>query len=107
MSAARLGAQCLPTGSRSTYVMITIDGVLCGNAFACHWEYAGLQGCWVTQLVVHRDYRERRLATTLLLTLIDNNNDDVMGITSSHPAACKALAKAVGGTYQQCESMPP
>lgn len=76
--------------------MVTIDGVLAGNAFACRWEYSGRQVCWVTQLVVHSDYRERRLATTLLSHLIDND-DDVFGIMSSHPAACKALAKAVGG----------
>ncbi|PNH32901.1 hypothetical protein VD0002_g4337 [Verticillium dahliae] len=34
-------------------------------------------------------------ATTLLLHLIDPE-DDALGIMSSHPAACKALAKAVG-----------
>lgn len=96
MSTDRLRAQCLPEGSRSTYVMATIDGVLAGNLFACRWEYAGRQICWVTQLVVHSDYRERRLATSLLSNLIDND-DDVFGIMSSHPAACKALAKAVGG----------
>ncbi|POS75360.1 hypothetical protein DHEL01_v206246 [Diaporthe helianthi] len=65
------------------------------NAFACRWEYSGQQVCWVTQLVVHSDYRERRLATLLLSYLIDND-DDIFGIMSSHPAACKALAKAVG-----------
>ncbi|KAK2036412.1 hypothetical protein LZ31DRAFT_536413 [Colletotrichum somersetense] len=95
MGADRLRAQCLPDGSSSTYVTVSINGVLAGNAFACRWEHAGRQVCWVTQLVVHSDYRERRLATTLLLTLIDDD-DDVFGIMSSHPAACKALAKAVG-----------
>lgn len=100
MTADRLRAQCLPEGSRSTYVMVTIDGVLAGNAFACRWEYSGRQVCWVTQLVVHSDYRERRLATSLLSTLIDPD-DDVFGIMSSHPAACKALAKAVGGMRDQ------
>jgi hypothetical protein len=96
MSAARLRAQYLPPGSNNMYVMVTIDGVLAGNAFACRWEYAGGQVCWITQLVVHSAYRERRLATTLLLSLIDNE-DDAFGVISSHPAACKALAKAVGG----------
>ncbi|KAG7133162.1 hypothetical protein HYQ45_008615 [Verticillium longisporum] len=41
------------------------------------------------------DYRQRQIATTLLLHLIDPE-DDALGIMSSHPAACKALAKAVG-----------
>ncbi|KDN70845.1 putative conserved hypothetical protein [Colletotrichum sublineola] len=47
------------------------------------------------QLVVHSDYREQRPATVLLSTLIDSD-DDVFGIASSHPAACKTLAKAIG-----------
>jgi hypothetical protein len=54
--------------------------------------------CWITQLVVHRDYRERRLATTLLLALLDSG-DDIFGIMSSHPAACKALARAFGSEF--------
>ncbi|KAH8743623.1 hypothetical protein F5883DRAFT_592349 [Diaporthe sp. PMI_573] len=95
MSADRLRAQCLPEGSRSTYIMVTVEGVLAGNAFACRWEYEGRQVCWVTQLVVHSDYRERRLASSLLSALIDND-DDILGIMSSHPAACKALVKSVG-----------
>ncbi|KAL2282158.1 hypothetical protein FJTKL_11196, partial [Diaporthe vaccinii] len=90
-----LASQCLPEGPRSTYIMVTVEGVLAGNAFACRWEYEGRQVCWITQLVVHSDYRERRLASSLLSTLIDND-DDILGIMSSHPAACKALVKAVG-----------
>lgn len=97
MNAARLRAQCLPEGARSTYVMVTIDDVLAGNAFASRWSYAGRQVCWITQLVVHSEYRERRLATALLSSLIDSD-DDAFGIMSSHPAACKALALAIGGT---------
>lgn len=100
MSADRLRAQCLPEGSRGTYVMATVEGVLAGNAFACRWEYEGRQVCWITQLVVHSDYRERRLASLLLSNLIDND-DDILGIMSSHPAACKALVKAIGGMHHQ------
>ncbi|KAH6705933.1 hypothetical protein EV126DRAFT_379652 [Verticillium dahliae] len=95
MSPARLRSQCLPDGARSSYIRVTIDGALIGNAFACRWEHAGRQVCWITQLVVHSDYRQRQIATTLLLHLIDPE-DDALGIMSSHPAACKALAKAVG-----------
>lgn len=96
MSAARLREQCLPEGSAGAYVTVTINGVLAGNVFACRWQHAGRQVCWVTQLVVHSDYREQRLATVLLSSLI-GVDDDVFGIMSSHPAACKALAKAIGG----------
>lgn len=95
LSTSRLRTQCLPEGSRSSYARITIDGVLAGNAFACRWKYGDRQVCWITQLVVHRDYRERNLATTLLLALCQQE-DEIFGIMSSHPAACKALAKCVG-----------
>ncbi|KAH6889408.1 hypothetical protein B0T10DRAFT_404855, partial [Thelonectria olida] len=95
MSADLLRAQCLPDGSRSCYARIVVDGVLAGNAFVCRWTYGDRQVCWVTQLVVHTDYRERRLATALLIALQDSD-DDIFGIMSSHPAACKALVKGFG-----------
>lgn len=95
LNVSRLKAQCLPEGSRSSYVRVAVDGILAGNAFACRWQYGDRQVCWITQLVVHRGYRERNLATAMLLAL-QNSNDDIFGIMSSHPAACKALAKAAG-----------
>ncbi|KAF4508818.1 hypothetical protein G6O67_005151 [Ophiocordyceps sinensis] len=95
VSASRLRAQLLPEGSQSCYAKVTVDGVLAGHAFACRWRCDGRQVLWVTQLVVHRHHRERRLATTLLLALLDDD-DDIFGIMSSHPAACKTLAKAYG-----------
>jgi hypothetical protein len=52
--------------------------------------------CWITQLVVHRDYRERSLAKGLLSELMEAN-DDIYGVMSSHLAACLATAKAFGG----------
>jgi len=93
MSVSRLRAQCLPAGAHCSYVSVTVDGVLAGNVFACRWDYQGRRICWITQLVVHRDYRERRLATSLLerLRKID---DEIFGIMSSHPAACMAASKA-------------
>ena len=51
--------------------------------------------CWITQLVVHRDYRERRLATGLL-TELREDNDDIYGIMSSHAASCLATANVFG-----------
>ncbi|ROT40875.1 hypothetical protein SODALDRAFT_330601 [Sodiomyces alkalinus F11] len=95
ISAARLRAQCLPVHSNTAYAQVTIGGELAGHAFACRWTHLGRQVLWITQLVVHRKYRERRLATTLLLSLFDEK-DEVFGIMSSHPAACKALVKAFG-----------
>jgi len=72
-----------------------VDGSLAGNAFACRWVYDNKTVCWVTQLVVHQDYRERGLATGLLNQL-RHYNDDIYGLMSSHPAACLAAAKAFG-----------
>ena len=48
--------------------------------------------CWITQLVVHKEYRERGLATGLI-THLREPDDNVFGIMSSHPAACLAAAK--------------
>ncbi|KAK3324074.1 hypothetical protein B0T19DRAFT_427680 [Cercophora scortea] len=93
MSGSRLRNQCVPAGADCSYVSVTVDGTLVGYAFACRWGYQGRQVCWVTQLVVHREYRERRLATRLLEKLRDPD-DEIFGIMSSHPAACIALSKA-------------
>lgn len=55
--------------------------------------------CWVTQLVVHSDFRERGLAA-YLLNLLRQDGDVIFGLMSSHPAACLAAAKAFGGQSQ-------
>ena len=81
--------------STSSYVRVTVDGCLAGHAIACRWMYEGKTVCWVTQLVVHQDYRERGLAMALL-NLLRHDDDDIYGIMSSHPAACLAAAKAFG-----------
>ncbi|KAJ6185187.1 hypothetical protein N7519_006488 [Penicillium mononematosum] len=51
--------------------------------------------CWVTQLVVDKDYRDNGLAAGLLRSL-RKTTDDIYGIMSSHPAACLAAAKSLG-----------
>ena len=51
---------------------------------------------WVTQLVVDMEVRKRRIATQLLQTFKNDKlfaNVTAMGLVSSHPAACTALAK--------------
>ena len=83
-----------------------MDGNLAGNAFACRWAYDNKIVCWVTQLVVHQDYRERGLAMGLLNQL-RHYDDDIYGLMSSHPAACLAAAKASGSKHIsriRCES---
>jgi GNAT superfamily N-acetyltransferase len=94
LSKERLRNEYLPRGI-SSYVRVSVNGKLAGNAFACRWSVESRTVCWITQLVVHRDYRERGLATGLL-NEVKLNGDDVYGIMSSHPAACLAAAKAFG-----------
>jgi hypothetical protein len=57
-------------------------------------QYLESNVCWVTQLVVSSEHRERVIATTLLHLL---PGPDVkcaaFGLASSHPAACAALSK--------------
>ena len=51
---------------------------------------------WITQLVVDASIRKRYVATRLLQTLKDHPlfyDITAIGLGSSHPAACDALAK--------------
>ena len=96
MNKRRLQAECLPAAAaENSYTRATIDGQLVGNALACRWKHGDKVVCWVTQLVVHRDYRRRGLALKLLRELMQKD-DNIYGITSSHPAACIAAARAFG-----------
>jgi len=71
-------------------------GLLLGHAFANVWNYPGGNVGWITQLVVSRESRKRYIATMLLQVLKMHDlfiNVDCIGLVSSHPAACIALAK--------------
>ncbi|KAI1935012.1 hypothetical protein LOZ66_005561 [Ophidiomyces ophidiicola] len=68
LSARRLRQQYLSSPSAS-YHAVTVDGNLAGNAFSCRWKQGGRNVCWVTQLVVDKNYRERGLAGGLLRSL--------------------------------------
>ncbi|TQV94671.1 ankyrin repeat-containing protein [Cordyceps javanica] len=86
LSASRLRKEYLPDDSRSSYTRVVVDGVLAGHAFLCRWNHQGKTVCWVTQLVVRKEYRKRGLAGGLL-TALREHSDDIFGIMSSHPAA--------------------
>ena len=98
MTAARLRREYLPADARCSYISVHVDGVLAGNAFVCRWNYQDRQVCWITQLVVHQDYRGYRLATHLLVKSREAD-DEIFGIMSSHPFACIAAAKACSGEW--------
>ncbi|KAI9879999.1 MAG: hypothetical protein M1830_006116 [Pleopsidium flavum] len=95
MSKDRLRTQCLPSSADCSYVRVLVDGHLAGNAFACRWIYKDKVVCWITQLVVDRDYRERGLALGLL-QMLKQDDDGIYGLVSSHAAACLAATKVFG-----------
>lgn len=74
-----------------------MDAALAGHALVCRWSCDEGNVCWVTQLVVHKEYRRRGLATMRLNTL-RLDTDDIYGIMSS-PAACLAAAASFGCKY--------
>ncbi|MCJ1422368.1 hypothetical protein MMC29_000248 [Sticta canariensis] len=84
----------------SSYARVFVDGNLAGNALACRWSVDGKTVCWITQLVVHRSYRERGLARGLL-DQINRDGSDIYGVMSSHPAACLAAARAFGNSIDK------
>ena len=77
---------------------MTVDGNLAGNAFACHWRQGGKNICWVTQLVIDKEYHERGLASGLLQSLC-LDADGIYSVMSSHAAACLAAASTFGSKY--------
>lgn len=97
LTSKRLREQYLPEDGDCWYIRVTSKGTLVGNAFTCRWYYGEKSVCWVTQLVVHKNYRGRGIAGSLLrMSMADS--DDVYGIMSSHPHACIAAASVFGST---------
>ncbi|KZV99496.1 hypothetical protein EXIGLDRAFT_831438 [Exidia glandulosa HHB12029] len=92
---------CLEDVEQSAVVTCRRGDVLVGHAFATCWNFeAGLGQsiCWVTQLVVHTEFRRRRVASFMLNMLKHDAfpNAVAFGLASSHPAACMALASLSG-----------
>ncbi|KAF9220823.1 hypothetical protein BS17DRAFT_738892 [Gyrodon lividus] len=101
MSAARLRQQLL-SSPETTFLAVCYQSTenrqleLVGHAFATAWDYDGRRVGWVTQLVVSLPVRKRYIATSLLQALkFREPFRDIMaiGLVSSHPSACHALAK--------------
>lgn len=49
---------------------------------------------WVTQLVVHKDYRQQGIAKNILFSIWGFSNHFAWGIVSANPYAIRALEKA-------------
>nr|VFK50133.1 MAG: Methyltransferase domain-containing protein [Candidatus Kentron sp. TUN]VFK51151.1 MAG: Methyltransferase domain-containing protein [Candidatus Kentron sp. TUN]VFK57334.1 MAG: Methyltransferase domain-containing protein [Candidatus Kentron sp. TUN] len=54
---------------------------------------------WVTQLVVHEDYRKRGIAKRLLFSIWGQSDDFAWGVLTANPYAIRALEKA---TRRRC-----
>lgn len=78
----------------------TLSKVLVAYAIAEQHEVPGVGNVtWVTQLVVHEDHRQSKIAKTLLHSLFGFSNDYCWGLVSANPYAVRALEKA---TRRRC-----
>ncbi len=59
--------------------------------------------CWITQLVVRKEYRRKGYATSLIKAIATTYACSMFGIVSSNPYSLRALQKAIpGSTPQVC-----
>lgn len=122
MTSAKLRAQCLSHPENTVLVTCYLQvehehPQLYGHAFATVWDYGenkgnsgptisckislsdSIQVGWVTQLVVHKAVCRCYIATQLLQALkfhVLFSDVNIVGLASSHPASCNALAKYAG-----------
>lgn len=84
--------------SRLTYAENPLTGQIVGHAVYKLFDVPdiGLVG-WITQLVVHTEYRGHKIAGTLIRNVLHHEPDGV-GLISSHPYAIKALERATRRT---------
>jgi len=109
MTPKKLKAECLEGDPQNTMLATcsVIDhenpsGKHVGHAFATVWQYESqsegrpLKVGWITQLVVHKEYRNRRIATMLTRTLNMSkvfDSVDALGVASSNAFTCRVVGK--------------
>ncbi|KAG1746958.1 hypothetical protein EDB19DRAFT_1848448 [Suillus lakei] len=99
MTGSKLRSQSVSIPDHTVLVTCFQHEKLVGHAFASVWSFEGGVVGWITQLVVDRSLRKRYIATQLLQTLKAHplfQSVTAVGLASSHPAACTALAKYTG-----------
>jgi GNAT superfamily N-acetyltransferase len=99
MNSEKLRAQSVSDAERSIVALCYVDDKLRGHVFATVWNSESDLVGWITQLVVHKDFRRRGIATRLMETLKSHRllaNVSIVGLASSHPATCSVLAKYAG-----------
>lgn len=96
MTGSKLRSQSASIPDHTVLVTCFQNEKLVGHAFASVWSFEGGVVGWITQLVVHKNLRKRYIATQMLQTLKVHplfRRVTAVGLVSSHPAACTALAK--------------
>lgn len=92
MSAKRLREQILPSRADSVYIRIMAAGQLVANVFGTRWiDEDNRQMLWITQLCVSKQHRNQGIAKSLLENL--GQNEEAVGILSSHPFAISAVLR--------------
>ncbi|OJA17315.1 hypothetical protein AZE42_04137 [Rhizopogon vesiculosus] len=110
LTSSRLRAQCVSSPEKTLLVTCfrttpTLGNQLIGHAFASDPADHNSVG-WVTQLVVDKSVRKRYIATQLLQTLKFHSlfaSVKAVGLVSSHPAACNALAKYASANFYEID----
>ena len=92
MSSYKLRSEYLSnTNCRLAYADDPITGEIIGHVFYTIFHVDGLGlVIWITQLVVHTQYRNKGIARTLLGDVI-HHKAAAVGLVSSHPYAVKSL----------------
>lgn len=106
MSPKQIRQNCLFDVSLCGVVLAYLDKKLVGHAFYCKYNIASGDSpkgnneiigkiCWITQLVVDSQIRNRGIAKNLINILFDPDSK-VCGMVTSHPYAVRSLEKATG-----------
>ena len=95
MSATQLRSQYL--FDDNCFAVMAHDGpTLIGHVLFRQFEYLDGSGIWITQLVVHKGYRGRHIASKLLAIAINNGPKlRVAGLATSHPVAVLAFERVM------------
>jgi SAM-dependent methyltransferase/GNAT superfamily N-acetyltransferase len=101
MSPARLRALLDDPGAWAA--LARLPGQLVGYAFVVRGALpSGGVVSWVTQLVIHKDYRHREVATRLLRAAWGLSDDFGWGLVTANPYAVRALEAA---TRRRCDPL--
>ncbi|KAG5178017.1 hypothetical protein JKP88DRAFT_270620 [Tribonema minus] len=101
LSAKQLRKQFLFDAERCSIIQAEVANQLVGHAFVCHYHIPDTgQVSWITQLVVHSEYRGRGIGKRLCRMAWAVDRYYACGLVTSHPHAVRALEAA---TERACD----